>query len=508
MSLDGPAIVNTKSGKLEGTIKKGLYVFKGIPYAVPPVGSLRWMPPQPVKTWNGVRPAKDYGAIAPQPVMPGMKAMGAPDFTSQPQSEDCLFLNVWTPGLDDAKRPVYFWIHGGAFFIGAGSDEMFEAGTLPRRGDIVMVSINYRLGALGFLNWHNITGGKIPATGNEAMLDQVAALDWVRENIAAFGGDPNNVTISGFSAGGESVSTLLSLPAARGKFHKALGRSGADVITGPRDFSDKVAEKFLKILNLKNKDVDALRALTGQQVLDAQQQLVAFFNQTDHRTAPFQPVVDGKILPELPLAAIKKGAAKNIPVMAGTSIDEMKFMTTNGADADIDEPGMIARLNSNVPPKFVPGLVKSYTEILKKYGGPVTPARILGSINTDRMFRIPTIRLVAAQRDNGAPAYNYLFTYKSPAMGGAMGAIHGIDNPFLFGALDKDFTGIDQELEDLALKVQESAIAFMKTGDPSSKSGGKWPVYGKERMTMVFDRKSGVVAAPYEAERTAWDKFD
>jgi para-nitrobenzyl esterase len=508
MNNTGLAIVNTKSGKLEGTVDKGLYIFKGIPYAAPPVGKLRWMPPQPVKSWPGVRPVKAYGAIAPQPVMPGMKTMGAPDFASQPQSEDCLFLNVWTPGLDDAKRPVYFWIHGGAFFIGAGSDDMFAAGTLPRRGDIVMVSINYRLGALGFLNWHNVTGGKIPSTGNEAMLDMVTALDWVRNNIAAFGGDPSNITISGFSAGGESVSTLLSLPAARGKFHKALGRSGADVITGPLDFSDKVAEKILSILNLKSKDIDALRALTVQQVLEAQQQLVAFYNQTAHRTAPFQPVVDGKILPELPLISIKKGSSKNIPLMAGTSIDEMKFMTVSGADANIDESGMLKRLQSVLPAEFIPGLVKSYTEILKQRGSPITPASLLGSINTDKMFRIPTIRLVEAQRDNSAPAYNYLFTYKSPALGGIMGAIHGIDNPFLFGALDKDFTGVDKELESLSVKIQDSAIAFMKTGDPSCQSAGQWPVYGKERRTMVFDRKSGVVSAPYEAERAAWDKLD
>ena len=218
-------LVEVNGGKLEGIYEDGLYVFKGIPYAAPPVGPLRWLPPQPPEKWDGVRPAKEFGAIAPQNAMPMADAV-APVF-DEPQDEDCLFLNIWTPGLDDAKRPVMFWIHGGAFIIGAGTESFLDGNNLARRGDVVIVSINYRMGALGFINLREITGGKVPATGNEGLLDQVAALEWVQDNIAAFGGDPDNVTVFGFSAGGMSIGNLLGLPAARGKFHKAINRSGA-----------------------------------------------------------------------------------------------------------------------------------------------------------------------------------------------------------------------------------------------------------------------------------------
>jgi len=502
-------IVTTKSGKLEGDDRKGLYVFKGIPYAAPPVGKLRWMPPQPVKPWTGVRPAKEYGSIAPQPMMPGGTAIGTPSFAGQSQSEDCLFLNVWTPGLDDAKRPVYLWIHGGAFYIGSGTEGFLEEGTLARRGDIVIVSINYRLGAFGFLNLKEVTGGKIPATGNEGILDQVAALDWIHDNIAAFGGDPNNVTISGFSAGGMSVGTLLGMPAAKGKFHKALNRSGAANINSPLSAGVAIAEQQLKIFNIKGKDVDDLYALSTKQILDGQQELINQLRATTGTATPFQPVVDGKALPEMPMAAINKGSARNIPIMAGCTLDELKMMNVMDPNIkNMDEAALVKRLNGMVPADLVPGLVIAYKEALKKRGVNITPAEILGSINTDWMFRIPTIRLVESQLAQGMPAYNYLFTYKCPAMGGVLGAMHGLDNPFLFGALVPEFTGKDAELEDMALKIQDSAVAFMKTSDPSCKSAGKWPVYGKNRMTMIFDRNTRVEVAPYETERSAWDKYE
>ncbi|MBN1832580.1 MAG: carboxylesterase/lipase family protein [Deltaproteobacteria bacterium] len=499
MSDNQQIIVSTQAGALEGIFKNGLYVFKGIPYAAPPTGNLRWMTPQPVKSWSGVRSAKDYGPIAPQNLMP-MELIGAPSFEGQPQSEDCLFLNIWTPGLDDARRPVFFWIHGGAFIIGAGTESFLEDGALARRGDIVVVSINYRLGALGFMNLKEITGGTIPATGNEGLLDQIAALDWVRDNITAFGGDPDNVTISGFSAGGMSVGTLLSMPAAYGKFHKAHNRSGAANIVGPLEDCVRITEQYLKILHLKGKDVDALRSLNTRQILDTQQVLSDILREQEFRATPFQPVVDGNALSELPMSAIKKGVAKEIPIMSGTSLDELKCMNTMDPDVrDIDDTGLVERLSGMIPAEWVPSIVEVYRQALNKREGSVTPAGILGSINTDWMFRIPTIRLLETQRDNGAPAYHYLFVYKSPAMDGLLGAVHGLDNPFLFGSLDEEFTGSDLGLEDLALKVQDSCAAFVRSGDPSCNSVEKWPVYGKDRMTMLFDRNSRVEAAPYEA---------
>ena len=202
------AIVATKAGKIQGDYEDDLYVFRGVPYAAPPVGELRWLPPQPVKPWQGVRQAREFGAIAPQNPMPA----GPIVKVEQPQDEDCLFLNIWTPGLDDKRRPVMVWIHGGAFTLGSGSDPMYTSGLLAKRGDIVLVTINYRLGMLGFLRLKDVTGGKIPATGNEGLMDQIAALKWVRDSIAEFGGDPANVTVFGDQdSSGEEVPCLFRL---------------------------------------------------------------------------------------------------------------------------------------------------------------------------------------------------------------------------------------------------------------------------------------------------------
>jgi para-nitrobenzyl esterase len=508
MSDSKQPIVATKSGKIEGSFKDGLYVFKGIPYAEPPVGALRWMPSQLVKPWSGTRPAKEYGPISPQNVMT-VASPGAPSFADYPQSEDCLTLNIWTPGLDDARRPVLFWIHGGAFIIGSGCESFLDSGILPRRGDIVFVSINYRLGAFGFINLNEVTDGKIPATGSEGLLDQVTALDWVVENVEAFGGDPGNITVSGFSAGAMSTGNLLSMPLARGKFQKAINRSGSGNIVSPLDDAVKAAEKYLEILNVNGKDTDALRSLTVKQLMDAQNQLTMIYHETEHRATPFQPVMDGKVLPEWPLAAIKKGSAKNIPVVAGTTREEWKSTTVmDPAWQKLDEDGLVKRVKELVPGEIAAGLVSAYRSAMGKRGEVTRPVDILGMINTDIMFRIPTIRLVEMQCNNGAPTYNYIFTLKSPMMGGILGATHGLDAPFLFGCLVKEYSGNGPEEQSLATKMQDSTIAFMRTGDPSCESIGKWPVYGKDRLTMIMDKKTRVEAAPYEEERRAWDNYE
>ncbi len=508
MNIAEKATVSTNKGKLEGIYQEGVYIFKGIPYAAAPTGNLRWMPPQPVKPWSGVRSARNYGAIAPQNIVTG-DSPGTPNFRDQAQNEDCLFLNVWSPGLDDGGRPVMFWIHGGGFEIGSGSEWFFEGGNLARRGDVVLVTINYRLGVLGFMNFNEITGGKIPSTGNEGLLDQVAALEWVQDNIASFGGSPDNITVFGFSAGGISTGTLLAMPAASGKFHKAINRSGAANISCTLDDALKTAELFLKLCNLKNRDADGLLELTVPQLLEGQQKLVMKMRESGGRLSPFQPVIDGRVLPELPMASIKKGSAKKIVLMAGNTLDELKAMNVlDPSLSNLNEEGLIRRLNTILPSTLVPELIAVYRDALQKRNGKATPLDILGQINTDRMFRIPTIRLVETQRDFGMPAYNYLFTYKSPARGGVLGSMHGLDNPFLFGNLNEEFTGRSPEAEDLSLKIQDSCAAFAHTGDPSCPSVGNWPVYGKSRTTMIFDINTRIENAPYEIERSVWDKFD
>src|SRR5579863_10236654 len=219
------ATASTCYGRLEGDEQDGLIVFKGVPFAAAPVGVRRWLPPERQAPWTGVRDARRFGAVAPQNPVTN-QALAAMKI-EQAHSEDCLNLNLWTPGLDGARRPVMVWIHGGGFTIGAGSQEIYNGAVLAKRGDSVIVTINYRLGPLGFLRLNDVTQGRIPSSGNEGLLDQIAALQWVRDNIAEFGGDPDNVTIFGESAGGMSVGAILAMPSARGLFHKAIPQSGA-----------------------------------------------------------------------------------------------------------------------------------------------------------------------------------------------------------------------------------------------------------------------------------------
>ena len=342
MSDNNQALVDTKSGKVEGYIQDNLYVFKGIPYAAPPVGELRWMPPQPVQPWDGVRPAKEFGPIAPQNEMVGPIVQVA-----QKQDEDCLFLNIWTPGPDNAKRPVMVWIHGGAFTIGSGSDPMYDNGSLANRGNIVLVTINYRLGMLGFLNLKEVTGGKIPATGNEGLLDQVAALKWVKENIAAFGGDPDNVTIFGESAGGMSIGCLLAMPAAKGYYHKGILESGVGSTAGPLDQVVDTTKEFLKLVSLKGDDVTELRALPVKQLLEVEMKLriAAAGPGEASKITVTTPVIDGEVLPDIPTKVVREGALKNVPLIIGSNLEEWKLFAMMQPDiSKVDDAEVASRL--------------------------------------------------------------------------------------------------------------------------------------------------------------------
>ncbi|OGO44643.1 MAG: hypothetical protein A2Z05_05110 [Chloroflexi bacterium RBG_16_60_22] len=504
MSHDTPALVATKSGKLEGSREGGLYVFRGIPYAAPPVGKLRWRPPQPLKPWSGVRPAREFGPIAPQNPLAGSIIPRS----EEPQDEDCLFLNVWTPGLDNRRRPVMVWIHGGAFTIGSGSQAMHNGAGLARKGNVVIVTINYRLGLLGFLRLKELTGGGIPSTGNEGLLDQVAALEWVRDNIGAFGGDPANITVFGESAGAMSIGCLMAMPAARGLFHKAILESGVGSTAVPLDEATGVGERFVKELGIKSDDDRALRALTPPQLLDVDMRLrtgLAGPGEAVRLTA-VAPVVDGEIIPDVPNRVINNGSASDVKVIVGTNLEEFKlFAAMDPPGVKIDEAVMSRRLRAFVPAGDIPRLVAAYRKAREKRGEPATPADLLTAIQTDLMFRMPALELVEAQRDNGQAAYSYLFTWESPVMGGMLGACHALDIGFVFGLYDDAFCGSGPEADKLSGCIQEAWLAFARTGDPSGRGIGKWPPYGEGRLTMLLGRDCRVAAAPYDEERRAWD---
>jgi para-nitrobenzyl esterase len=503
MTQQPPAIVATKAGKVDGSYEDGLFVFKGIPYAEPPVGDLRWLPPQGHKPWKGIREAREFGASAPQP---GSRLSMIPEFdVPGPQNEDCLFLNVWTPGLDIARRPVMVWIHGGAFSMGSGSQPTFRGGRLARVGNIVLVTLNYRLGVLGFLNLNEVTGGLIPSTGNEGLLDQIAVLEWVKDNISSFGGDPDNVTIFGESAGAMSVGCLLAIPRARGLFHKAILESAVGDMAKPLDYSVRVSRIFLELAGLEATDVKALRALPVDQLLSIHAGLSL---KTGGGIAPAIPVADGNVLPGMPLELIKAGSAKNIPVIAGSNLEEWKLFAIMPPNTPVkDEFSLKKRLRRLIDDKNIPHLIETYKEALAERDCPVNPQEIWSAVQTDLMFRLTALSVVVSQCRQQQAAYNYIFNWKSPAMGGRLGACHSMEVGLVFGTFGDVLCGTGAEVVSLSAKMQEAWITFARTGNPSCPSLGEWPPYCDKKHTMILEPDSHVEEAPDEAERQVWDNI-
>jgi len=505
MSEDTPAIVKTTSGEIEGIFRRGLYAFRGIPYAAPPVGKLRWLPPEPPEPWSGVRPALQLAAIAPQNQM-GSQFLDSP--IQEPQDEDCLYLNIWTPGLDDARRPVMVWIHGGGFTSGSGSSLAYNGRTLSTRGDTVIVTLNYRLNVLGFLNLNEVTGGKIPSTGNEGLLDQAFALEWVHNNIANFGGDPDNVTIFGESAGGFSVGSLLALPKARGLFHKAVLQSGAAHTVSTVDRAAHVANTLLELLDVSPGDIEGLRSLSTEKLLEGQRELTARANDPESGIGglTLRPVVDGKILPQRPIDAVAGGSADNIPLLIGTNLDEAKlFSTMSEAVSEMDEARLLRRCQRLIPDQDVATLIENYRKARQERGMSTSPDEIFMALQTDKGFRIPAIRLAESHSRRNQPTYMYLFTWVSPFKGGILGACHALELGFLFGTRAGDFSGSGPEADTLERNIQDAWLAFARSSDPSCDGLGKWPVYDERRETMILGKEFTVVAAPYDEERRAWE---
>lgn len=496
-------VIEIGSGKLQGNEKGGVLVFKGIPYAAPPVGARRWLPPADPLPWAGIRDAGEFGDWAPQNKGALDDVMGAETGT---QSEDCLSLNVWTPGCT-GKRPVMVWIHGGGFTIGSGAQGIYEGGTLARHGDVVVVTINYRLGILGFAPLAAVTDGRIPATGNEGLLDQVKALAWVRDNIAHFGGDPGNVTIFGESAGGMSIGNLLALPAARGLFHKAIPQSGACHTCADGATAVRRGEAILKALAL---DADGLRNAPLADLLRAQRLMeggrVEGYPLAVIGGLPFMPVVDGVVMPHNPIDAVAAGAAAGIPVLAGSTLDEWKlFGIPAKAIQQLDEAGLAKRLGYLVGDEHTPDLVAAYRAALPARGIEPSVPEVFMAIQTDRIFRIPALRLLERQRPHEARVFNYLFDWPSPAAGGRLGSPHAVELAYVFGTYSKPgaktFYGEGEGAAALATMTMDAWTRFAHDGDPG------WPAYETgQRTTALLGASRRILAKPLEAERRAWDQ--
>ncbi|MCU0669046.1 MAG: carboxylesterase/lipase family protein [Myxococcota bacterium] len=498
------ASVETRSGMVRGAVEQDLVVLRGVPFGAASADARRFEPPAREEAWTGVREARVAGPAAPQRGSMVMRMLGLDDVA---QDEDCLALQIWTPGLDARRRPVLVWLHGGGFTSGAGSLPVFDGARLARRGDVVVVNVNYRLGALGFLaHPDRFARGEVAA--NYGVLDQIAALAWVREHAERIGGDPARVTVFGESAGAMSIGALLAAPAARGLFQRAILQSGAAHNVSPRESALRIATLFRDATGHAEADVAALRALPVEAVLAAQQRVVDESWKHVEGLA-FQPTVDGSVVPRAPLDAIGAGAAADVALLIGTNLDEWRlFAIADAKLRDMDEAALLRRL-VRVPPGATSDPQQLAGEAVEVYRRaragalPTDPASLWLAMQTDRVFRVPAIRLAERQLRH-ASVFQYRFDWPSPALGGLLGACHGLEVPFVFGTLDQeragDLVGRGPAAQALSERMQDAWIAFATHGDPG------WPAYDLERRaTQRFAAACDVELDPHSAERRFWD---
>ncbi len=405
-------IASTTAGKVQGLEKDGVHQFRGIRFAT----ATRFQPPQPVEPWHDVYEATKFGPILPQNPSGLESMLGKSDAT--PMAEDALYLNVFTPAVDDAPRPVMVWIHGGAFTAGAGSIPWYSGANLASRGDVVIVTINYRLGAFGFLHLEHLLGAEFAGAGNNGLRDQIAAITWVRDNIAAFGGDPTNITLFGESAGGMSIGTLLGVAGVPDMIRSAIPQSGAADTVDDAEQAMLVTDGILQRLGLTPDSADALLDVSEAQLLEAQAAVGNDLATAGTLRLPFAPVVDGTVLTRRPLAAVRDGAAADVRLLVGTTSDEYRLFSlmdrASGPMSDEKLKGRIARAVGH----------ERAADVVDVYRGERPGAAnddVWCDFATDWIFRIPAIRLAEAQSTHQADTYSYLFSYKSTAFDGALG---------------------------------------------------------------------------------------
>ena len=483
-------IVESSFGRLQGFQQDGLAVFLGIPFAAPPVDEKRWLAPVGPQPWSGTRDATSFGSSAIQSTNPGTVGeligieVGA-------TSEDCLYLNIWTPGCDAQKRPVMVWIHGGGNTVGSGSQPRVNGQHLAKTGDMVVVTLNYRLGALGFLH-----APELGATGNEALLDQVAGLRWVKQEIENFGGDPNNVTVFGQSAGGFDIAQLMAMPAAAGSFDKAIPMSGSLTkqlgAAEAQITSTKLAEHF--------GGFDRLREVPANQI---------FGMQTKISGARWAPTRDGTIIAEDAIEVFKRGDhTRSMSLLVGHTRDESTLFTIfNRQFAHMDEAQLRQLFASSVGERAGEALER-YSDDRTGENLSMAPIDIWASVSTDRMFRIPAIRAADAHQQHTANVWMYRFDWESPAEEGRLHACHSLDIPFVWGTCELDsmrrFCGTSAAVGQLSERLMNAYIAFAHTGDPNHDGIPHWPTYADGRTTMCFANEINTVDAPMDSTRAFW----
>jgi len=499
-----PAVVATTTGKIRGTHATGVYTFRGVPYGASTAGAARFRPPAKPKPWSDIREATALGPRSPQ-LLSSFHGFVPPEVEvmdrDEAMSEDCLVLNVWTPALDRGRKlPVMVWLHGGGYTSGSGGFICYDGIELARKHEVVVVTVNHRLTAFGYLYLAGFGSERYAASSNLGNLDIVAALEWVRDNIAAFGGDPGSVTIFGQSGGGGKVSSLMAMPAARGLFQRAIVQSGAAVKGISRDAASQNAEHFLARLNLKPSQLEKLQDIPLQQLLQA----------TDASSGPpinFGPVVDGHSLPADPFDPVAPALSVNVPLLIGTVETEVTFFPGQPLDP-IDD----ATLQTHVKQLLKSASAADVDRIIAAYraGRPGAPNTDLFLSMASDGFRAGV--LLEAERKaaqaQSAPVWQYYFTWRSPVRAGKLRSFHTVEIPFVFDNVDaaKSMTGSGKDRYELATRMSSAWVAFARTGDPNHSGLPKWTPYeNTRRETMIFNNECKMVADPHGPEqRLLW----
>ena len=501
------AVTETGSGKVRGFVRRGVHTFRGIPYGAPAGGERRFMPPAKPAPWKGVRSSLTYGYVSPQEprtIWDKDELAFVYQWDDGFQNEDCLRVNVWTPGLDDRTRPVLVWLHGGGFATGSGHEmKAYDGENLARRGEVVVVSLNHRLGAAGFLNLAAIGGEKYAASANAGLLDIVAALEWVRDNVRNFGGDPENVTVFGQSGGGGKVTALMAMPRAAGLFHRAVVQSGSMLrIPGP-ETTARLAAAVLRELGITKANLDRLHAVPVERIVGAGIAAAkVLFPQVDSagpfdferhcELKPWAPTVDGSVLPEQPFVGAAPAVSARTPLLVGSTLTEI--------GVGFDWPGF----NDFTGDQLAGWMTKVYgrekgARIRDAFhrGHPGAKPCELFAIWQSSGVRRAALRQASAKAAQGAAAaYLYLFAWSSPVLDGRLHSFHCAELPFVFDNTDRcdTATGGGPLARALAAKVSDAWIRFARTGNPNHVGLPNWPAFKKDKPAMmVFDNGCAAV---------------